>query len=56
MNLVRLMSVLFIFSELILCRINSENFTVAKLTLCRPDVKFLDSFLLSSNLYNSILF
>ena len=56
MNLVRLMSVLFIFSELILCRINSENFKLAKLALCRPAVKFLASVLLCSNLYNSIFF
>ena len=56
MNLVRFLSVLFIFSKLILGRINSEIFTVTKLALFRPAVKFLASVLLWVNLYNSIFF
>ena len=40
MNLVGLMSVLFIFSELMLCRINTEKFIVANLAFCRPTVKY----------------
>ena len=43
LNLYLFLSVLFIFSELILCRINPESFTVAKLSLCRAVVKFLAS-------------
>jgi len=56
MNLFRLMSILFILSELILCRVISENFAVAKLALCRSSVKFLASVILWDNLYNSIFF
>jgi len=55
MNFVKLVSVLFIFSELIVCRINLQKFTVAKLALCRRPVNFVASILLWYNLYNSIL-
>jgi len=56
MNHSNLMSVLFIFSELIMCISNHEKFKVASSFLCQPPVKFLASDLLYFDLYNSYLF